>query len=46
MISEGALLRLAADTTSVGAGQLRKLMTDLARPNVSLRVLEHNNGVW
>lgn len=44
VISEGALLRAAADT-SVGAEQLRRLVTDLALPNVSLRVLPHESGL-
>jgi hypothetical protein len=44
VISEGALLRAAADTT-VGAEQLHKLVNDIARPNVSLRVLPHRAGL-
>ncbi|HET9255116.1 MAG TPA: helix-turn-helix transcriptional regulator [Pseudonocardiaceae bacterium] len=44
VISEGALLRAAADT-SVGAEQLRRLVTDLALPNVSVRVLPHKSGL-
>lgn len=38
VISEAALLRVAADG-GVGAEQLRKLVDEAARPNVSLRVL-------
>jgi transcriptional regulator with XRE-family HTH domain len=44
VISEGALVRAAADP-SVGHEQLRRLVTDLALPNVSLRVLPFKSGL-
>lgn len=44
VISEAALVRTASDPT-VGAEQLRKLIADVALPNVSLRVLPLKAGL-